>query len=180
MDELTLTLPRKIRDEARAAAGDAYARTRPTPCIDRMIDEFGRKGRSGGAGFYEYDETASADRLWPGLREELGATAPTCRSRTCQERMLFAEAIETVKCLDEGVLTSVADANIGSILGHRFPGVDRRCGAVRRGFPGRRGRVRGPRRRARGAVRRAVPGSGVAAGPRRRLIRPPASDADQV
>jgi len=38
-----------------------------------------------------------------------------------QERMLFAEAIETVKCFDEGVLTSVGDANIGSIFGIGFP-----------------------------------------------------------
>jgi len=38
-----------------------------------------------------------------------------------KERMLFAEALETVKCFDEGVLTSVADANIGSIFGIGFP-----------------------------------------------------------
>jgi 3-hydroxyacyl-CoA dehydrogenase/enoyl-CoA hydratase/3-hydroxybutyryl-CoA epimerase len=37
------------------------------------------------------------------------------------ERMLFAEALETVKCFDEGVLTTVADANIGSIMGIGFP-----------------------------------------------------------
>ena len=36
--------------------------------------------------------------------------------------MLFAEALETVKCLDEGVIESVADANIGSIFGIGFPG----------------------------------------------------------
>jgi 3-hydroxyacyl-CoA dehydrogenase/enoyl-CoA hydratase/3-hydroxybutyryl-CoA epimerase len=35
--------------------------------------------------------------------------------------MLFAEALETVKCFDEGVLTTVADANIGSIMGIGFP-----------------------------------------------------------
>ena len=39
-----------------------------------------------------------------------------------EERMLFAEALESVKCLDEGVIESVADANIGSILGIGFPG----------------------------------------------------------
>jgi 3-hydroxyacyl-CoA dehydrogenase / enoyl-CoA hydratase / 3-hydroxybutyryl-CoA epimerase len=42
--------------------------------------------------------------------------------RDLEERMLFAESIETVKCLDEGVIESVADANIGSILGIGFPG----------------------------------------------------------
>jgi len=39
-----------------------------------------------------------------------------------EERMLFIESIETVKCLDEGVIESVADANIGSIMGIGFPG----------------------------------------------------------
>jgi 3-hydroxyacyl-CoA dehydrogenase/enoyl-CoA hydratase/3-hydroxybutyryl-CoA epimerase len=38
-----------------------------------------------------------------------------------KERMLFAEALEAVKCLDEGVITSVPDANIGSIMGIGFP-----------------------------------------------------------
>ncbi|MCV6995958.1 3-hydroxyacyl-CoA dehydrogenase, partial [Mycobacterium timonense] len=37
------------------------------------------------------------------------------------DRMLFAEALETQKCLDEGVLTSTADANIGSITGIGYP-----------------------------------------------------------
>ena len=38
-----------------------------------------------------------------------------------QDRMLFAEVLESVRCLDEGVLTGVADANIGSIFGIGFP-----------------------------------------------------------
>jgi 3-hydroxyacyl-CoA dehydrogenase/enoyl-CoA hydratase/3-hydroxybutyryl-CoA epimerase len=42
--------------------------------------------------------------------------------RDLEERMLFAEALETVKCVDEGVIESVADANIGSIFGIGFPG----------------------------------------------------------
>ena len=58
MDELTLTLPRKIREETAAAVVEAAGGTwTPHPAdavIDRMIDEFGRPGRSGGAGFYEY------------------------------------------------------------------------------------------------------------------------------
>lgn len=41
--------------------------------------------------------------------------------RDMQERMLFIEAIETVKCFDEGVLRTVADANIGSIFGIGYP-----------------------------------------------------------
>ncbi|MFF3948385.1 3-hydroxyacyl-CoA dehydrogenase NAD-binding domain-containing protein [Streptomyces sp. NPDC001902] len=124
MDELTLTLPRKIREESRRAVEEAGGTWHPHPAdavIDRMVEEFGRPGRSGGAGFYDYADGRRAG-LWPGLREHF--TKPEAAAvpfEDLKERMLFAEALDTVRCLEEGVLTSVADANIGSILGIGFP-----------------------------------------------------------
>ena len=120
MDELTLTLPRKIRDEARAAAGAAYVPHPAETVLDRLVEEFDRTGRSSGAGFYEY-ENGRRTRLWPGLRSELGATNHDVDLRELAERMLVVEAVETQRCLDEGVLTSVADANVGSVLGIGYP-----------------------------------------------------------
>ncbi|MFH8344584.1 3-hydroxyacyl-CoA dehydrogenase NAD-binding domain-containing protein [Streptomyces sp. NPDC018045] len=125
MDELTLTLPRKIRDETRRAveaAGGTWRRHPADTVIDRMVDEFGRPGRSGGGGFYDYGEDGKRAGLWPGLREHFTKTDAAIPFRDMQERMLFAEALDTVRCFEEGVLTSVADANIGSILGIGFPG----------------------------------------------------------
>jgi 3-hydroxyacyl-CoA dehydrogenase/enoyl-CoA hydratase/3-hydroxybutyryl-CoA epimerase len=124
MDELTLTLPRRIREQSAAAvraAGDQWVPSLADEVIDRMIDEFGRPGRSGGAGFYTYVDGRRAG-LWPGLVEHFGRPDAAIPFEDMQERMLFAEALESVTCLDEGVLTSVADANIGSILGIGFPG----------------------------------------------------------
>jgi 3-hydroxyacyl-CoA dehydrogenase/enoyl-CoA hydratase/3-hydroxybutyryl-CoA epimerase len=124
MDELTLTLPRKIRQQTAAAvraAGGEWAATPADTVIDRMIDEFGRPGRSGGAGFYDYVDGRRVG-LWPGLAEHFAQSGATIPFEDMTERMLFAEALESVKCLDEGVLTSVADANVGSILGIGFPG----------------------------------------------------------
>ncbi|MEU8679420.1 3-hydroxyacyl-CoA dehydrogenase NAD-binding domain-containing protein [Streptomyces sp. NPDC048560] len=124
MDELTLTLPRKIREEARRAAEAAGRSRKPHPAdavVDRMIDEFGRPGRLGGAGFYDYADGRRA-RLWPGLREHF--TDPAKQPADLPEmveRMLFVEALDSVRCLEEGVLVSVADANIGSLLGIGFP-----------------------------------------------------------
>ncbi|WP_432188585.1 3-hydroxyacyl-CoA dehydrogenase NAD-binding domain-containing protein [Streptomyces sp. Tue6028] len=125
MDELTLTLPRKIRKESKQAVEEAGGTWETHPAeavIDRMVDEFGRTGRSGGAGFYEYGEDGRRGRLWPGLREHFTKAGHEIPFRDMQERMLFSEALDTVRLLEEGVLTSVADANIGSIFGIGFPG----------------------------------------------------------
>jgi 3-hydroxyacyl-CoA dehydrogenase/enoyl-CoA hydratase/3-hydroxybutyryl-CoA epimerase len=125
-DELNLNLMRKIRlaYEAAAEADGIEFQTHPsTIVIDRMLDEFDRGGRLAGAGFYDYNEDGSRGSLWPGLRDAFPPVEdPSAISlKDLEERMLFAEAIETVKCVDEGVIESVADANIGSIFGIGFP-----------------------------------------------------------
>jgi 3-hydroxyacyl-CoA dehydrogenase / enoyl-CoA hydratase / 3-hydroxybutyryl-CoA epimerase len=125
-DELNLKLMRKIRVAAREAADAASSGWDAHPSeqvIDRMLDEFDRPGRLEGRGFYEYVE-GKRSGLWKGLAEAFPASGdPSSLSlRDLEERMLFIESLETVKCLDEGVIESVADANIGSILGIGFPG----------------------------------------------------------
>ncbi|WP_019201567.1 3-hydroxyacyl-CoA dehydrogenase NAD-binding domain-containing protein [Tsukamurella sp. 1534] len=121
MDELTLTLPQKIRKETRAAAEAAGT---PLPAhgsdavVDAMVDA-GRTGRKDGAGFYDYVD-GKRTALWPGLKD-LFPAGQDIPLQDMIDRMLFAESLETVRCFDEGVLTSVADANIGSIFGIGFP-----------------------------------------------------------
>ncbi|GAA4796082.1 3-hydroxyacyl-CoA dehydrogenase NAD-binding domain-containing protein [Actinomycetospora chlora] len=138
MDELTLTLPQHIREETRKgveAAGGTWVAHPSEAIIDRMV-ELGRKGRSSGAGFYEYDESGKRTRLWPGLSEEFGAATGDLPFEDMQERMLFAEALETVKCFDEGVLHTIADANIGSIMGIGFPAWTGGVAQYIDGYPG--------------------------------------------
>jgi 3-hydroxyacyl-CoA dehydrogenase/enoyl-CoA hydratase/3-hydroxybutyryl-CoA epimerase len=125
-DELNLKLMRKIRDAAKQAAendGGPWAGHPAEAVIDRMLDEFNRPGKLEGAGFYEYED-GKRTRLWPGLREAFPAVDdPSAISlKDLEERMLVIEALEAVKCLDEGVIETVADANIGSIMGIGFPG----------------------------------------------------------
>jgi 3-hydroxyacyl-CoA dehydrogenase/enoyl-CoA hydratase/3-hydroxybutyryl-CoA epimerase len=122
-DELTLTLPRKIREETKAAtvADDLdWVEHGSEAVLDRMIDEFDRRGRSSGGGFYSYVEGRRTG-LWEGLTEHFSKSGNGIPFEEMQERMLFAEAIDTVRCFEEGVLRSVPDANIGSILGIGFP-----------------------------------------------------------
>jgi len=121
-DELNLELMHKIAVATRKGVEDAGGTYEPHPAeavVEKMI-ELGRSGRLNGAGFYEYVD-GKRTGLWSGLRETFksGSSEPPLQDMI--DRMLFAEALETQKCLDEGVLTSTADANIGSIMGIGFP-----------------------------------------------------------
>ncbi len=121
-DELNLELMHKIAVATRKGVEDAGGTYEPHPAeavVEKMI-EIGRPSKLSGAGFYEYVD-GKRTRLWPGLRETFksGTSQPPLQDMI--DRMLFAEALETQKCFDEGVITSTADANIGSIMGIGFP-----------------------------------------------------------
>jgi 3-hydroxyacyl-CoA dehydrogenase/enoyl-CoA hydratase/3-hydroxybutyryl-CoA epimerase len=123
LDELALPLLLKIRDEAAAAARaqGADPDEHPAyPVLEVMVDRLGRAGRAAGRGFYDYDE-GKRGALWPGLAELFPVAAVQPPFVDLKERMLFSEALDAVRCLDEGVLRSVADANVGSILGIGYP-----------------------------------------------------------
>ena len=123
-DELNLELFVKIRNETRdavIAAGGRYPAHPGEAVVDLMV-ELGRPGKLRGAGFFDY-AVGKRTGLWPGLAEEFPVQGDpaTVDLTELSERMLFAEAIESVRCFDEGVLNTVADANIGSIMGIGFP-----------------------------------------------------------
>jgi 3-hydroxyacyl-CoA dehydrogenase / enoyl-CoA hydratase / 3-hydroxybutyryl-CoA epimerase len=122
-DELNLKLMRKIRNAAKeaGASGSGWDAHPSEAVVDRMLDEFSRPGRLEGAGFYEYEDGKRAG-LWPGLKDAFGGDNLDIPFEDLKERMMFIESIETVRCLDESVIESVADGNIGSILGIGFPG----------------------------------------------------------
>jgi 3-hydroxyacyl-CoA dehydrogenase/enoyl-CoA hydratase/3-hydroxybutyryl-CoA epimerase len=123
-DELNLNLLRKIRNQYKAGAeaeGVPWTGHPAEGLIDEMLDQHNRGGRLAGAGFYDYRDGKRAG-LWPGLADLAPQPPAAPPLRDLEERMLFVETIEAVKCRDEGVIPSVADANVGSILGIGFPG----------------------------------------------------------
>jgi len=87
--------------------------------IDWMLEQ-NRAGKAAGKGFYEYPE-GGKKHLWAGLGERYGREGASLALADIKERLLFVQAIETVRCLDEGVVTTSRDANIGSIFGIGFP-----------------------------------------------------------
>jgi 3-hydroxyacyl-CoA dehydrogenase/enoyl-CoA hydratase/3-hydroxybutyryl-CoA epimerase len=121
-DELNMELFLKIRNESREAMGDAYVRHPAEDVVEKMV-ELGRPGRSAGKGFFDYDEAGKRTRLWPGLAEAFPTKGnpASVDLHELSERMLVIEAVESARCVEENVLITTADANIGSIMGIGFP-----------------------------------------------------------
>ncbi len=138
LDELTLTLPHKIfgqfRDEARRS-GAEFAEHPGDAVLATMIDEARRPGRAAGAGFYEYGDGRRAG-LWSGLEERFGPSRSVPDLTELTDRLLFAEALETARCLSSGLLRSTADANVGSLLGIGFPAWTGGAAQFVAGYPG--------------------------------------------
>ena len=136
-DELNMELMHKIAVASRKGIEDAGGKYAPHPAeavVEKMI-ESGRPSRLSGAGFYEYTD-GKRTRLWPGLREAFKSGSSTPPLQDMIDRMLFAEALETQKCFDEGVITTTADANIGSIMGIGFPPWTGGAAQYITGYPG--------------------------------------------
>ena len=136
-DELNMELMHKIAVASRKGIEDAGGKYEPHPAeavVEKMI-EAGRPSRLSGAGFYSYED-GKRTMLWPGLRETFSSGSSTPPLQDMIDRMLFAEALETQKCFDEGVITTTADANIGSIMGIGFPPWTGGAAQYITGYPG--------------------------------------------
>jgi 3-hydroxyacyl-CoA dehydrogenase/enoyl-CoA hydratase/3-hydroxybutyryl-CoA epimerase len=123
LDEVSLSLSYNNRLETLKAFA---AEGRPLPphgadrVMERMLDEFGRKGRAAGGGFYDYP--ASGPKVfWPGLKQHFLKPEAQMPQQDKIDRLLFCMAIESVRILQEGVLETAGDGNIGSVLGIGFP-----------------------------------------------------------
>lgn len=119
-DEVSLSLSLHVAEQTRkdlAAEGQPCAE-HPAMGVIRQLCEIGRIGKKAGKGFYDYGDEGK--RLWPELATLYPAAAVQPDQREMIDRLMFAQANEAARCLEEGVLRSVADANIGSILGWGF------------------------------------------------------------
>ncbi len=118
-DEVTIDLQLKVHEQAKAdGLPERFQRADAMPVVRKMI-ELGRIGRRGGAGFYEYE--GRNKRLWSGLAEHFPLASDQPDVETLKQRFLTIQALETARCVEEGVLTSAAEGDLGSILGIGYP-----------------------------------------------------------
>ena len=106
--------------EDAIAQGKTWEESPVSQLIDRMVNEFDRKGKVHGGGYYEYPE-GKKKHIWPGLAEAYASEGfNEIPYQDIKDRLWFCQSLEAVRCLEEGVLRSVGDANIGSIMGIGF------------------------------------------------------------
>ena len=121
-DEVSMSLMNHIRQQTikdLAAEGKQIPAHPAFAVIDMMLNEYKRPGKAAGAGFYDYP-AGGKKHLWPELKARFEKRDAQISQIDVRDRILFIQAIETVRCVEEGVLKSVADANIGSIFGIGF------------------------------------------------------------
>ena len=121
-DEVSMSLMNHIRQQTikdLAGEGKQIPEHPAFAVIDMMLNEYKRPGKAAGAGFYDYP-AGGKKHLWPELKARFEKPDAQISQIDVRDRILFIQAIETVRCVEEGVLKSVADANIGSIFGIGF------------------------------------------------------------
>ncbi len=118
-DETSIDLGVKIAKATKAAMGDAYPNEEVDEVLFWMADE-GRLGRKSNAGFYAYDEKGKRQGLWEGLGEKYAPSSEQPDLTEVQHRLLFAQVLEAVRALEEGVLEDIREGDVGAILGWGF------------------------------------------------------------
>jgi len=121
-DEVSLSLMSHIRLQTAndlRAEGETPIEHPAFRVIDLMLNDFKRPGKAAGAGFYEYP--ASGQKyLWPPLKQRFEQADGQISPQDIRDRLLVVQALETIRCVEEGVLTATADANVGSVFGIGF------------------------------------------------------------
>ena len=119
VDETSIDLGVKIAKATRAAMGDAYPDDAVDAVIFKLADQ-GRLGRKAKAGFYDYDEAGKRQGLWSGLATAWPEATEQPELTEIQHRLMFAQSLEAVRALQEGVLEDIREGDVGAILGWGF------------------------------------------------------------
>ncbi|MGD8578208.1 MAG: 3-hydroxyacyl-CoA dehydrogenase NAD-binding domain-containing protein, partial [Lysobacterales bacterium] len=119
-DEVTLELAYKVGKETAEAMGREYGTNASERVVEHMVEDVDRRGKRFGKGFYDYPKDGKK-RLWPGLADHFPVRDEQPDVQELRKRFLTIQALESARCLEEGVLTDAADGDVGSIFGIGYP-----------------------------------------------------------
>lgn len=117
-DEMSIELSKQAGDAQAREFPDSYRPGRSVPVIEKLF-ALGRMGRKNGKGFYDYDDKGKS--LWPGLADLYALRTEQPQPQDLRQRVLYVQAIEAARAMEDGVLLSPADGDVGAILGVGFP-----------------------------------------------------------
>jgi 3-hydroxyacyl-CoA dehydrogenase/enoyl-CoA hydratase/3-hydroxybutyryl-CoA epimerase len=118
-DELSLDLVLRYEKQASEHYGSKYIRHPAVNVLTKMLEELKRPGLGKKAGFYDYSEYGAI--IWEGLSDIFPTASNILPQHEIIERLLFAQVLEAVWCLQEGVINTIPEANLGSVFGWGFP-----------------------------------------------------------
>ncbi len=118
-DETSIDLGAKIARATKAAMGNAYPDS-PADDLIFWMEEQGRLGRKSKAGFFEYDEKGKRQGYWKGMQDKYPLADDQPDLIEVQERLMFAQVLEAVRALEEGVVEDIREADVGAILAWGF------------------------------------------------------------
>jgi 3-hydroxyacyl-CoA dehydrogenase/enoyl-CoA hydratase/3-hydroxybutyryl-CoA epimerase len=119
VDETSLDLGAKIAKATKAAMGADYPDDAVDDIVFWMVGQ-GRLGRKSNAGFYTYDDAAKRGDIWEGLAAHFPRAPDQPDLHAVQHRLMFAQVLEAVRALEDGVLTDIREGDVGAILGWGF------------------------------------------------------------
>lgn len=117
-DEMSIELSKQAGEAQAREFPDSYRPGRSVPVIEKLF-ALGRMGRKNGKGFYDYDDKGKS--LWPGLADHYPLRTEQPQPQDLRQRVLYVQAIEAARAMEDGVLLSPADGDVGAILGVGFP-----------------------------------------------------------
>ena len=119
-DEVSIDLSWKVMTQTEKDLGRRYDKPVSYDTVRKFVEELKRPGRRFGAGFYDYPQDGKK-HLWPGLADVFPRAPQQPSADEVMKRLLYIQALETARCMEEGVVTTAAEADLGSILGWGFP-----------------------------------------------------------
>ncbi len=119
-DEVGLDLSFKIRAQWAKDLGNAYIHHPGERANDTMVLTEKRFGRKNGKGFYDYPSDGGHKQLWSGLDKLFPLASDLPSVDIIKERLMAVQALEAVRCLEQGVLSHADDADLGAIFGLGF------------------------------------------------------------
>ncbi|MCB0644663.1 MAG: 3-hydroxybutyryl-CoA epimerase, partial [Phaeodactylibacter sp.] len=119
-DEFSLKLIRNYEAQAAEHYGPKYIQHPAVEALEKMINDLERPGGKSKPGFYD-PATEGMPAIWSALTDHFPTVEVEPNLEELTQRLLVAQVLEALWCLQERVVNSIPEVNLGSVFGWGFP-----------------------------------------------------------